>query len=356
MPHSPLRIGLLVYPGCMPAGLLAFADLMHAASLLGGKLTTCLVGLDAGPVRCAHGLVLDAELRLADAEIDALLLPGFWATSLEQIDATLAQHRGLIDALVARPASLQLWSYCDGIAFVAAAGRLNGKPATGTWWMLPWFEQHYPKVNWQLESPLVSDDTRITASGVHGYLAIAEHVVAHSLGADAYATLARLMVLPQPERRHPVFTRVDLLSQRDALLQKLRHWVRRLPAHALSVAALAERLAMSERTLARKVAAATGDTAANFIRAVKLHQLAERLAASQKPASSISDDLGFSSDAVMRRMFRQLTGLTPNAYRQHYGHPSSKVERTLAGSAMPPALRTPRGFVTGNSGHGSGSA
>ncbi|AOY01918.1 GlxA family transcriptional regulator [Jeongeupia sp. USM3] len=330
MPPSPLRIGLLVYPGCMPAGLLAFADLIHAASLLGGQLTTCLVGLDAGPVRCAHGLVLDAEQRLADAQIDALLLPGFWATSLEQIDATMAQHGALVAALAARPATLQLWSYCDGVAFVAAAGRLDGRQATGTWWMLPWFEQHYPKVDWQLALPLVSDDARITASGVHGYLAIAEQVIEHRLGADAYATLTRLMVLPQPERRHPVFARVDVLSQRDALLQKLRHWVRRLPANTLSVALLAGRLAMSERTLARKVATATGDTAANFIRAVKLHQLAERLTTSQKPASSISDDLGFSSDAVMRRMFRQLTGLTPNAYRQHYGRTSLAAGPTRA--------------------------
>ncbi|GHD56468.1 GlxA family transcriptional regulator [Jeongeupia chitinilytica] len=319
MPHAPMRIGLLLYPGCMPAGLMAFADLMHGASLLGGQLTTRFVGLDAGPVHCAHGLVLDAGQRLANTDVDALLLPGFWATSLEQIDHTMTQHQALIDAVAALPARVQLWSYCDGVAFVAATGRLNGSSATGTWWMMPWFEQRFPKVDWQLDLPLVNSDAHITASGVHGYLAIAEHVVAHRLGVDHYATLARLMVLPQPERRHPAFTRIDLLSQRDALLQKLHHWVRRLPASGLSVAALADRLAVSERTLARKVAAATGDTAANYIRTVKLHQLAERLAASQKPASSISDDLGFSSDAVMRRMFRQLTGLTPNAYRQLYG-------------------------------------
>ncbi|WP_306108906.1 helix-turn-helix domain-containing protein [Pseudomonas sp. ANT_J12] len=34
----------------------------------------------------------------------------------------------------------------------------------------------------------------------------------------------------------------------------------------------------------------------------------------------MSLELGFSSDSNMRRMFKELTGLTPAEYRQKFGH------------------------------------
>ena len=54
------RVGLLLYPGCMPAGLFAAADLMSAASLRAGRpvFETSWVALRAGDVACAQGMAL----------------------------------------------------------------------------------------------------------------------------------------------------------------------------------------------------------------------------------------------------------------------------------------------------------
>lgn len=66
-----MRIGLLLYPGCMPAGLFAFADLLHAASRRAGRpmFETVYVGLSGDTVDCAHGLRLPVHARLEGSEI-----------------------------------------------------------------------------------------------------------------------------------------------------------------------------------------------------------------------------------------------------------------------------------------------
>ena len=55
------------------------------------------------------------------------------------------------------------------------------------------------------------------------------------------------------------------------------------------------------------------------MRRIKLNQVSERLIHTSAPASSISADLGFSSDAGMRRMFKEVTGMTTAQYRQAFG-------------------------------------
>src|SRR6218665_203139 len=113
------RIGLLLYPGCMPAGLFAAADLMSAASLRAGRpvFETSWVALRAGEVACAQGMALRAT-ALEEARPDVLLVPGYWARSPDHLPRGLTDNRALVQALGALPRRVALWSYCTGVALV----------------------------------------------------------------------------------------------------------------------------------------------------------------------------------------------------------------------------------------------
>ena len=70
MPPSttpPLRLALLLYPGCMPAGLFATADLARAANLRAQRavVTTCWAGVDLQPVPTWQGPALAPGVALA---------------------------------------------------------------------------------------------------------------------------------------------------------------------------------------------------------------------------------------------------------------------------------------------------
>lgn len=315
-----LRVGLLLFPGCMPAGLLAFADLLHAANRRTARtlFEVRFVALRAGAVDCAHGVSLPASAALGDGELDALLVPGFWAESAEQVDALIVAQASLVTALRKCSRRTQLWGYCAGVCLLAASGRLNGQPATVTWWLAEAMRQRYPKVSWQSEQSGLFNERTATASGVNGYLPIAEQLIAHRVSGAVFNDISKLMVLPRPAVPHAAFQGASLIEQPSGLLRRLHPLIEQLPAQGITVQVLASRLGLSERTLARRVSGELGQTVAAYARRIKLNQVSERLTLTSLPVTSIGSELGFSSDSNLRRMFKALTGLTPAEYRQRF--------------------------------------
>ncbi|MES2818018.1 MAG: helix-turn-helix domain-containing protein [Pseudomonadota bacterium] len=313
-------IGLLLYPGCMPAGLFAFADLVRAANRRIGerRFQLCWVGSNLEPVDCASGMRLQPDRALADSECTALLIPGLWADSASGIAQALERHRGLIGALARLDPTLQLWSYCTGVCLLAESGRLDGEQATATWWLADSLHQRFPRVEWQFQKTQVINRLNATASGVSGHLPIARALLERELGEAVYRDIARAMVLPRPETTAPVFRALGLLEQADPWLRDLYRLVERLPARQLNVPQLAAELCLSARTLARKVKALTGQGVADYAGLIKLNQASERLILTREPVALISDALGFGDESSFRRTFKRVTGLTPVAYRQQY--------------------------------------
>src|SRR6185503_11323118 len=79
----PFRLGLVLFPGCMAAGLFATADLVRACNLRDGRerVRVTWVGVERGNVATHLGPTLRAESTFAESELDACLLPGLWLTS-----------------------------------------------------------------------------------------------------------------------------------------------------------------------------------------------------------------------------------------------------------------------------------
>jgi transcriptional regulator GlxA family with amidase domain len=319
MPRSQ-RIGLLLYPDCMPAGLLAFADLLYAANRRLGKqvFTTTRLGLEAGPVACANGLTLEATQRLDTAQVDAVLVPGFWAESPAQVEQTLATNRDLLAGLARTGRKAPLWAYCTRVCLLAASGTLNGRAATVTWWLADALVREHPSVTWRPEREQVADGGTVTASGVHGYLPIAQRLLEEQVSASVFNDLSRLMVLPRPLQPHDAFGNISPVQQPGELVRTMHRWVEEQPAERITLPRLAAALNVSERTLARRVRAEAGMGPAAYARRIKLNQVAERLTLTSATLGSIGAALGFSSESNLSRMFKQLTGLTPVQYRQRY--------------------------------------
>ncbi|MBU0829184.1 MAG: helix-turn-helix domain-containing protein [Gammaproteobacteria bacterium] len=320
-PSSPVRLALLLYPGCMPAGLFAAADMARAANLRAQEpvIHTCWVGADLQPVPTWQGPALTPAVPLAQAEVDAVLIPGLWLSSPDGLEAPLQQLAPTVQALRALPRRVQMWSYCVGVVLAAASGRLRAQPATATWWLRSALQQQFANVDWRFDEPLVAGSTATTAAGANGYLPLMLHALAARLAPDALVDLQALLMLPRPRTAHPAFAGHDLMTLTDPDLRRALLWVQRSPATALRLDALAQALGVSPRTLARRVHAHTGLSAAHWMRRIKLRQASEALCDTPLPLKRIAQDLGFASEAGLHRAFRQATGQTPLAYRMAHG-------------------------------------
>ena len=100
---APLRLGLLLYPGCMPAGLFATADMARAANLRVQRtaIQTVWVGSDLQAVPTWQGPALAPTQTLAGADVDAVLVPGLWLSSADGLEAPLQHLAGVVRALAA---------------------------------------------------------------------------------------------------------------------------------------------------------------------------------------------------------------------------------------------------------------
>ncbi|MBI3348931.1 MAG: helix-turn-helix domain-containing protein [Burkholderiales bacterium] len=318
---SPFRLGLLLFPGCMPAGLFAASDMVRACNLRAGRvrMTVSWVGARVEEVPTHQGPSLRAQVTLADGGCDAWLLPGLWLTSTQELAGAIQAQARLVEALRALPTGASVWSYCAGVALAAAAGRLDGHAATATWWLQPALAAQFERVQWRSAPDLVVDRQAITAAGPSGYLPLMIDRLALHVAEDVLHDVQELLMLPSPRRRHPSFGPVEMMRLDDPTMRALLAWAQRTPAQLVTLAEAARQLNVSVRTLARRVDQASGLGAGEWLRLAKLSQAAEALRSTRTPIKAISERLGFGSEASLYRAFRAATGLTPSAYRQAYG-------------------------------------
>ncbi|MGB9990091.1 GlxA family transcriptional regulator [Massilia sp. SM-13] len=321
LPPEPITVGLVLYPGCAPAGLFAAAEHFRVVNRCMGQPLFDPVWIGARDA--ASGLPAAAPLPLAtaaQAPCEAYLLPGFWAETAVDIDVMLRRQRTLIDWLRAAAPPAGVWSYCMGVALAAAAGQLDGRAATATWWLEAPLRRRFPAVRWDCRHAVLADGPCLTAAGANGYWAVLSQLLLSRVPPEVAAEIDQRMLMPRANAGHPVFRPVELFAQADPELRRLIGHVQQLAASALTVDTAAAFLAMAPRTLSRKIAQQTQIGAAEWLRLIKLRQVAQALLASSAPVRAISSGLGFADDSTLVRAFKKATGMTTSQYRQQYGH------------------------------------
>jgi transcriptional regulator GlxA family with amidase domain len=98
----------------------------------------------------------------------------------------------------------------------------------------------------------------------------------------------------------------------------LHEWIHKHLSDDLSLAMLADRAGMSERSFSRHYAEATGITPARAIERLRVEAARRLLSESRLPVKRISQRCGFGSEETMRRSFLRVLSATPNDYRARF--------------------------------------
>lgn len=319
--RTPMKIGLLVYPGCMPAGLFAASDLFHALNRRMGKTVfePVWIGADTERVNLSSGAAIEMVYSLHEP-CDAYLLPGFWAETAADIDLMLDRQSVLIAWLRKVPARAALWTYCMGVALVAAAGKIDQHEATATWWLEQALRKRFPAIRWDFQQAIMEDRKIITAAGANGYWAVLSKLLITRMPAEVIRDVEQAMLVPRANTGHPVFRPVEVIGQTEPQLQRLIAYAQKVPASDLNLAAAARFLSVSSRTLSRKIDQHTQISAGEWLRLIKLRQVANSLLSSTASVKTICDEMGFTDEASLMRSFKKVTGMTTSQYRQQYAH------------------------------------
>jgi transcriptional regulator GlxA family with amidase domain len=131
------------------------------------------LGRETGPITCAKGLrVLPDETWETAPPLDVLVYPGGRGTRKELADEVVLEWiRGLASN------GTLMTSVCTGSLVLAAAGLLDGKPATTHWGSLELLPTLGKEIEVRPEDRFVDTGDVITAAGVSAGIDMALHLV-----------------------------------------------------------------------------------------------------------------------------------------------------------------------------------
>jgi len=270
--------------------------------------------IERGPVRAAGGIRVDAPYRPSLlARADTIVVPG-WRDADEEPPPALLRA---IRAAHARGA--RLCSICSGVFVLAAAGVLDGKPATTHWRYAERLARRYPAIEVRPDDLYVDAGQVITSAGSAAGLDMLLHLVRRDYGAHIGNQVAqRLVMPPHREGGQAQFLPRPMAQDERGSLARLMDYVRAHPAQDHSVASLAARAAMSARTLQRQFQDATGLGPIEWVTRERLAVAKDLLELLDLPLAVVAQRAGFGSEETMRHHFRRLASTTPGAYRRQF--------------------------------------
>jgi AraC family transcriptional activator FtrA len=215
----------------------------------------------------------------------------------------------------------RLVSFCTGAFTLAAAGVLDGRPATTHWRWTDLFQSRFPSVRLERDVLFVDDGDVLTAAGSAAALDLGLHIVRRDHGAQvANAVGRRLVFAVHRDGGQRQFIERPVPAIPDTSLAPVLAWAQERLDLPLTVADLAARAAISAATLHRRFQAELGTTPLAWLTAERVALACRLIEKGELRLDTVARASGLGTPANLRSRLRRHTGLTPTAYRARFAH------------------------------------
>lgn len=228
---------------------------------------------------------------------------------------------------------------CTGAFVLAAAGLLDGRPATTHWMYAPTLAKRYPSVHVDPRELFVDDGDVLTSAGTAAGIDLCLHIVRTDHGNEAAGALARRLVVP-PRRTGGQERYLDRSLPEEIGADPLAEvvaWALEHLHEQFDVETLAARAYMSRRTFDRRFRSLTGSAPLQWLITQRVLQAQRLLETSDYSVDEVAGRCGFRSPVALRGHFRRQLGSSPAAYRAAYRarRPQGDKPADLEGSTGP---------------------
>ncbi|MGA5322586.1 GlxA family transcriptional regulator [Streptomyces seoulensis] len=281
------------------------------------EVVTCSVR-PPGPVETAADFAVDVPHGPeALATADTVLVPASYELGPVFEEGRLTPELAAALALV-RPGT-RFASICVGGYVLAAAGLLDGRPATTHWADADRFQELFPKVRVDADVLFIDDGDVLTSAGVAAGIDLCLHMVRRDHGTAVANDVARRMVVP-PYRDggQAQYIHRPLPEPRLATTMAARAWALGRLHEPLQLRDLAEREAMSVRTFTRRFREEAGVSPGQWLTAQRVELARQLLESTDLSVDQVARDAGFGTAQSMRQHLQQALGVTPTAYRRTF--------------------------------------
>jgi transcriptional regulator GlxA family with amidase domain len=315
---------VLVLPGAYATSVAVTLDVLRAAHALAPRLklprpTWRVVSSGGSAVALSNGLHVHAAALPAASRVDASvwIVPGLGVDSAAEVAERLVSNDAMRAIAALRRRGAQggvVAASCSAVFLLQAAGLLRGRRVTTTWWLAPELQRIEPQCTVDADRMVCADGPIRTAGAAFAQSDLMLHLLHARFGAALSDAVGKVLLITQRQAQAP-FVVPAMLSNGNELIRQLTRRVEAALPTPPSVVALAGEWAMSPRTLARHVRAATGQGPLALIQSVRLNRARMLIETSRMTIEQIATQVGYEDATALRRLMRKATGAAPGTFR-----------------------------------------
>jgi transcriptional regulator GlxA family with amidase domain len=210
-------------------------------------------------------------------------------------------------------------SICTGAFVLAAAGLLDGRPATTHWQSSEEFRRLYPRVRLDEDLLFVDHGDVLSSAGLAAGIDLCLHVIRRDFGTAVANSVARYCVVPPwREGGQAQFIERPVPATDEQSTAYARQWAMEHLEQPLDVARLAAEARMSVRTFNRRFREETGHSPGAWLIAQRIEHARHLLEATDLPVDEVARRAGMGTGASLRQHLRTALGVSPLAYRRTF--------------------------------------
>ncbi|WP_020386212.1 GlxA family transcriptional regulator [Kribbella catacumbae] len=276
-----------------------------------------ICGLQTAPIRAGLGFSLIPDHGVeALAEADTVIIPG---TYIKQPRYEGKLPDDLAAALATIRPGTRIASICTGAFVLAAAGLLDGRPATTHWKRADMFRALYPKVQLDEDLLFIDDGDIITSAGLAAGVDLCLHLIRRDFGSEVANRAARHCVVPPwRDGGQSQFIERVVPDEGTEGTAPTRAWALERLEQEITLGAMAARSRMSVRTFSRRFKAETGQSPGNWLLQQRVRHACHLLETTGLSIDRVAEASGLGTAASLRHHLRSEVGIPPLAYRKTF--------------------------------------
>ncbi|RPD42120.1 GlxA family transcriptional regulator [Chitinophaga barathri] len=250
-------------------------------------------------------------------QTDLLIIP---AQAHEGLEAIVERNREVVNWVREQYKNgAEVASICTGAFLLAATGLLEGRCCSTHWNAAKKFTEMFPGVNLQTDRLITDEQGIYTNGGAYSFLNLMLYLVEKYYDRPTAIVCAKVFQVDIDRSSQSPFTIFNgQKDHSDDVILRAQAYLENHLDEKVNMDELAVSLSVSRRNFDRRFIKATGNTPVEYQQRVRVEMAKKSLETGRKTVNEVMYETGYADVKAFRDLFRRITGLTPQEYRNKY--------------------------------------
>ncbi|MDZ4163867.1 MAG: helix-turn-helix domain-containing protein [Smithellaceae bacterium] len=270
---------------------------------------------DGKSVKCANRLYVEPHCAIHEVKNTDLIMI---SATVGDVERVIERNKEVIDWLIQQHRSgVQIASVCTGAFILAETGLLTGKTATTHWGFVDLFRRRYPLVHLRPEALITDEGDLYCSGGSNAYNDLTFYLIEKLSNREVALQCSKAMVQDFGRATQAPYAAIRFpKGHAEQNILAVQRWIEENYREAITIAMLAERCTMGQRTFERRFKHSTGESPIAYLQKVRINAAKALLERPYSTFEEVTWQVGYEDISSFRNVFQRHTGLRPKEYQR----------------------------------------